>query len=59
MGRVMCCGRGKATFILMHQSWCVGERSKYPVQKTKGRTLIKSVAASSNDVDIDVSDVPS
>lgn len=54
MGRAMRCGRGKATFILMHQPWCVGERSKHPVQKSKGRAAVKPAAVSSSEVNTDI-----
>ena len=56
IGRAMRCGRGRATFILMHQPWCLGERSKHPVQKTKGRTAIRPAVAPAEDVDTDIGD---
>lgn len=56
MGRAMRCGRGRAVFILMHQSWCVGERSKAPVRKVKFRGAAEQDATSSACQDVDESD---
>lgn len=56
MGRAMRCGQKKATFILMHQSWCLGERSKQPVQRIKNQPSRVSSATEPQVVDPDLSD---
>lgn len=56
MGRAMRCGQRKAKFILMHQPWCLGERSKQPVQRIENQPSRVSSATEPENVDPDLSD---